>query len=485
MSLAKRLIARLDVKGNKLIKGVRYEGLRVIGDPYNYASKYAKSGIDEIIYLDVVASLYGRNSLFEVLKKTSSNIFIPITAGGGIRSVNDAGKLLASGADKIAINTAALANPWLIKEISRTFGSQAVVVSIQARQTSNNTWMCMAEAGREKSMIDVIEWIKQVQDLGAGEILLTSVDNDGTCTQPDYHLIEAAQHHVKVPLVVSGGFATNDQFEETLKLPGVSAIACASSFHSNALTPTNIKCHLQDSNISVRPDQTQYDLQPQTNIKLLIPQQITIGIIDYRMGNLQSLVNAFSFLGYKICISSAETDLQKCDLLVLPGVGSFHQGILNLNQLGLDKFITSWIDSCKPFIGICLGMQILFESSNENGFQKGLAIIEGHVDLIKIPKSQSQEQCVLPHTGWNTLDPTISSPVSLFNQQNSFYQYFVHSYFAQPSDDSCILYTTRYADQQLTAAVGLEKTIGFQFHPERSGLAGISILRNTISYLMN
>ncbi len=485
MSLTKRLLARLDVKGNKLIKGVRYEGLRVIGDPYAYAHKYVESGVDEIIYLDVVASLYGRNSLFEVLQKTSSNIFIPITAGGGIRSVEDAARLLSYGADKIAINTAALAKPELVFEISQAFGSQAVVVSIQARRKTHNSWICMTEAGREKSDVDVLDWIKQVQRLGAGEILLTSVDNDGTKKQPDQNLINAAQEIVDVPLVVSGGFSDNHQIRDSLILPGVTGVACGASFHYNIIKPTTVKDYLQSCSIKVRPNET----IPTTNLfkykssSTHLLSKVIIGIIDYNMGNHQSLVNAFNFLGFKTIITSKISKLDSCDLLILPGVGSFSNGIKNLINLQLDSFIHDWTSQHKPFIGICLGMQLLFDSSEEYGFHRGLGLIPGTVRKIQIPPISSHESFALPHTGWNVVMP--NKDINSQSYQNKLYQYFVHSYTAVPLDPSTILHTTTYAHQDLVATVKSQRIVGFQFHPERSGNDGVKLLWDTLLLLFD
>ena len=172
MALCKRIIARLDIKGSRLIKGIRLEGLRVIGDPEQAAVRYYQNGADELLYLDAVASLYGRNSLNELLRNTRGKVFVPVTAGGGIRSVEDAAELLAAGADKVAINTAALNKPELIAELSEAFGSQCVVLSVQARKKAPNSWEAMAECGREKTGWDVLEWIQKAESLGCGEILL-------------------------------------------------------------------------------------------------------------------------------------------------------------------------------------------------------------------------------------------------------------------------------------------------------------------------
>ena len=197
--LCKRIIARLDIKGNKLIKGIRFEGVRVIGEPNKAARQYAKDGADELLYIDAVASLYGRNSISNILRTASNEIFIPITASGGIRSVSDAKDLIQAGADKIAINTEGLKRPKLIKDLVETFGSQCIVISIQARKRHGEmNWEAMTEMGREKSGKDVFEWIKEVQDLGAGEILLTSIDKDGTLSIPDFELIQMANASIEL-----------------------------------------------------------------------------------------------------------------------------------------------------------------------------------------------------------------------------------------------------------------------------------------------
>jgi cyclase len=175
-----RLIARLDIKGPNLIKGVHLEGLRVIGSPNEYALKYYQQGADELIYMDCVASLYGRNSLEEIIQNAAKDVFVPMTVGGGIRSVEDATNLLRCGADKVAVNTAAVANPQLISGISQRFGSQCMVLSIEAKQVGPDKWEVFTDNGRERTGLDVIDWVKKGVDLGAGEILLTSVDREGT-----------------------------------------------------------------------------------------------------------------------------------------------------------------------------------------------------------------------------------------------------------------------------------------------------------------
>jgi len=200
--LAKRLIARLDIKGQNVVKGIRFEGLRVMGDPITLAKKYAEQGAHEILYIDTVASLYGRNQLTELLRRTSDEIFIPITVGGGIKSSKEAGELLNAGADRIAINTNGMCRPNLLQEISGRFGRQALTVSIQAKRTKTG-WEAYTEAGRQKTGHNALEWTEEAVELGAGELLITSIDQDGTMKGWDLELIKAI--NVPVPVVYCAG----------------------------------------------------------------------------------------------------------------------------------------------------------------------------------------------------------------------------------------------------------------------------------------
>lgn len=247
-----RIIARLDIKGPNLIKGIRFEGVRVIGNPQEYAQKYYEQGIDEIIYIDTVASLYNRISLQDLLKKTVENVFIPITVGGGIRSIDDATILLRAGADKIAINTAAIKKPELISQISRKFGSQCMVSSIQACRQESNSWEAYYDNGREHSGLDVIEWAKQVTKLGAGEILLTSVDRDGTCKGFDLELIKSVSEEVSIPVISCGGMSTAEDFIDAVKLGKADAVAAGHTLHYNKLSIQEIRKKSIGMGIDVR-----------------------------------------------------------------------------------------------------------------------------------------------------------------------------------------------------------------------------------------
>lgn len=226
-----RLIARLDIKGPNLIKGIQLEGLRVIGDPQEHATRYYAAGADELVYMDIVASLYGRNSLTDVVRRSTEHIFVPITVGGGVRSISDAEGLLRAGADKVAVNTAALARPELLTELSRQFGSQCVVLSVEAKRRPEGGWEAYSDNGREHSGRDVIDWVRQAEDLGAGEVLLTSVDREGTRKGFDIALLRQVTDAVEIPVIASGGLGTPAHLVEAARDGGVDAVAVADALH--------------------------------------------------------------------------------------------------------------------------------------------------------------------------------------------------------------------------------------------------------------
>ncbi|MBL6727051.1 MAG: imidazole glycerol phosphate synthase subunit HisF [Methylophilaceae bacterium] len=248
----KRLIARLDVKGENLIKGIHLEGLRVIGDPQEFAMKYYTQGADEIIYLDIVASLYGRSNLIDIVKKTAQNIFIPLTVGGGIRNLEDVSQLLHAGADKIAINTAVVKNPALISEVSNKYGSQCMVLSIEAKKNKDKAgWEVYTDCGRESSGLDVEEWVKDAITLGVGEILVTSIDQEGTRKGFDIELIEKISSISPVPVIASGGFGQSSHLLEACA-SGADAIAFADSLHYERFSLEDLRDILIKNNILTR-----------------------------------------------------------------------------------------------------------------------------------------------------------------------------------------------------------------------------------------
>jgi len=247
-----RLIARLDIKGPNLIKGVHLEGLRVIGSPNEHALRYYEQGADELVYMDIVASLYGRNSLADIVEKAARDVFVPMTVGGGIRSVHDATRLLRAGADKVAVNTAAVQNSVLISEIAKRFGSQCMVLSIEAKQIGADRWEAYTDNGRERTGLDVIEWVKKGVALGAGEILLTSVDREGTRKGFDTRLIRAVTDVVSVPVIASGGMGEPAHVADAVRQGGADAVAMADILHYRRATIEDIRAAAVAAGIDVR-----------------------------------------------------------------------------------------------------------------------------------------------------------------------------------------------------------------------------------------
>lgn len=231
MSKNIRIIPRLDIKGPNLVKGIHLEGLRVLGKPEQFARYYYESGADELIYMDVVASLYNRNSLHEIISKTAKETFIPLTVGGGLRTVEDIRDVLRAGADKVSLNTAAIKNPKIIKEASRIFGSSTVVISIEVIKQSNGKYLAYTDNGREYTGIEVLEWVQQVEELGAGEILLTSIDKEGTGNGYDIELTHAVAELVSIPVIACGGAGKLEHIRQVISQGKADAVAVASILH--------------------------------------------------------------------------------------------------------------------------------------------------------------------------------------------------------------------------------------------------------------
>jgi cyclase len=247
-----RIIPRLDIKGPDLIKGVHLEGLRVIGDPRMVSEQYYEDGADELLYIDAVASLYGRNSLHDIVRCVAQNVFVPLTVGGGLRSVDDVREMLRSGADKVAINTAAIKRPDLITEVSRKFGSQCMVLSIQAKCISEGRWEAYTDNGRERTGVDVIDWAVRGVESGAGEILLTSIDKEGAREGFDLELVRAVSDRVPVPVIASGGMGVAEHFVEAVRIGRADAVAMADVLHYNRTRIPAIRAAAREAGISVR-----------------------------------------------------------------------------------------------------------------------------------------------------------------------------------------------------------------------------------------
>lgn len=230
-----RIISRLDIKGPNVVKGIHLEGLRVLGNPKEFAKFYYEEGIDELMYMDVVASLYNRNSLKDVIESTANELFVPLTVGGGLRNLEDVNTALRSGADKICINTAAIKNPNLIKQISDKYGASTLVVAVEAIKDESGEYYAFTDNGREHSGKKVIEWVKEIQDLGAGEILLTSVDKEGTGSGFDIELIKLVENLISIPLLAHGGAGKMEDIKNVIEQTSIDAVVLSSILHYSTI----------------------------------------------------------------------------------------------------------------------------------------------------------------------------------------------------------------------------------------------------------
>ncbi|NUW68979.1 imidazole glycerol phosphate synthase subunit HisF [Vibrio coralliilyticus] len=247
-----RVIARIDVKNEHAIKGIHLEGLRKVGEPNSLAKKYYGAGIDEIVFMDAVAAYYDRNSLSHIIEKACQNVFVPITVGGGIRTIEDIRGALNSGADKVAINTKAVQSPSFIEESAAVFGSQCIVASIEAKLIAADKWEAYVDNGREPTGKDVVEWAKELECLGAGEIMLTSIDAEGTKKGFDNALNQAVSQAVSIPVITSGGAGSVSDIEELLESTSVDAVALASVLHYELIEIAGLKKSLLNKGIKVR-----------------------------------------------------------------------------------------------------------------------------------------------------------------------------------------------------------------------------------------
>ena len=250
--LKKRIIPCLDVKNGRVVKGINFIELKDAGDPVEQAKIYSEGGADEICFLDITASNENRDTLTDIVKKTAKECFVPLTVGGGVRTIENIRELLLAGADKVSINTEAVKNIEFVKEAARKFGSQCIVVAIDAKKVSEDKWEIFTHGGRNKTGIDAVEFAKKAEDNGAGEVLLTSMDKDGTKSGYDVELLKKITKTLNIPLIASGGVGTLDHLYDGIVKGGASAVLAASIFHYGEYKIRDAKEYLNSKNVSVR-----------------------------------------------------------------------------------------------------------------------------------------------------------------------------------------------------------------------------------------
>ena len=508
-----RIIPKLDIKGPNLVKGIHLEGLRVLGKPEDFARRYYHDGADELIYIDLVASLYGRSNLIEIVQRIANQIFIPLTVGGGVRTLDDMHRLLRAGADKIAINTALFKDIDLLEKGALIYGSQCMVVYIEARKNASGIYECMHTNARENSGVEVLAWVKKVEEKGAGEIFLTFVDTEGTGEGVDCNFLKQLIPEVSIPVIVNGGYGNNTHILEAVK-QGADAVSAASIFHYHELKK------LEETSPRETEGNTAYiELTRSGHTRFLKEKIEPVGIekvkldilsagepcrmekfdgccferiqkkhhsrvvvVDYQMGNIFSLCRALKKVGAQVVVTSDPKVVSGADYLVLPGVGAFPRAMENLCEKELAEPVLRHVQKGNPLLGICLGMQLLFSQSEEMVLSKGLDILRGNVTLLF--KGRSGPHLKLPHIGWNKLN-TCKTQEEITTWNNTIFKtvesgdfaYFVHSYAVKDMDDSALLLMTDYGGEQFCSAVQKENVAGCQFHPELSGITGLNILQ--------
>lgn len=250
--LAKRIIPCLDVRDGKVVKGIKFEGIKDVGGPVECAEEYNRQGADEIVFYDITASYEGRGVFLDVVRETAKKVFVPLTVGGGIKSVDDIRDILRAGADKVSVNSQAVKNPQLIKDGADIFGSQCICVGIDAKKISDHKWTVYINGGRVDMGIDLIDWVRRIEELGAGEICLNSIDADGTKAGFDIDMLKAVCDNVSIPVIASGGAGKLSDFPEVFEKTGATAALAASLFHYRELTVGEVKAELKRHNIPVR-----------------------------------------------------------------------------------------------------------------------------------------------------------------------------------------------------------------------------------------
>lgn len=461
-----RIIARLDIKDTQLVKGIQFEGLRKYGNVKNFVEKYYNYGLHELFMTDVMASLYGRNRLGDMIDNFSKNCRIPITAGGGIIDIETSKDLLLKGADKVSINSALFNSIDIIKDLSNIYGSQAIVISIQARKkTDSPGWHVMKNAGRSYTGVDLEEWLNILSKYNFGEILISSIDYDGTCEGIDKALLKKVVEYSHCPVIYSGGIKEKSDIDDVFKL-GASAACIGAALHKGILGHNELK------NFSLISNRKKINDTPKEFFK-----SINCIILDLDLGNTGSLKYALEEAGCNVKLSSEKSDIIDADILWMPGVGNFEKGAKILSDSDLRDSLNYRFNNKKLIVGICLGMQLLGKNSEESpSGLDGLGFFDYEVQKIKPYKSKCRGP-KLPHIGWNEVAYSNSD----FKSGEKYY--FIHSFAFKNIDENsfCEFGITRYQNISFYSYLRKDNLLGFQFHPEKSGNPGEILIKKTLN----
>lgn len=470
--LPKRVIPCLDVDAGRVVKGTGFVDIQDVGDPVALAKEYEAQGADELVFLDITATAEGRSTMVGIAQKTAANVFIPFTIGGGVRNETDAQALLDAGADKVAINSATLAEPSLIDRLAVRFGRQCVVLAIDAKRREGNSWEAYSAGGRIATGREVADWAKEAVCRGAGEVLLTSIDQDGTNDGYDLDLIKSLTRDLKVPVIASGGAGRLRHYRQAIQDAGADAVLTASQLHSGQTDISEIKTYLRGSGIPVRQTPASTSRRDAPELSASSPR---ISIVDYGTGNRQSVKQALRRTGAYAEVTADSDELAASDGIVLPGVGAFQPAMENLREGGLDKVLRRLAELGKPILGICLGEQLLFDSSEEGGWSEGLGLIPGLVQEINTN--------IRPNIGWRKVDITTRDDLVKGLAEEEYF-YHLHQYAASPAANSIMGQTAmtgiNFMGTPITTVVRDGNLCGVQFHPEKSSAAGLRLLENFV-----
>ncbi len=472
--LPKRVIPCLDIDKGRVVKGVEFTDMQEVGDPAVMAQGYEAAGADELVFLDTTATLASRAILTDIVRRTAANVFIPFTVGGGVRSVADAQALLEAGADKVAVNSAALADPELLNQLASRFGRQCVVAAIDAKRDDRGGWEVYAAGGRSATGRQALAWASETVQRGAGEVLLTSIDRDGTQTGYDLDLTRALTKVLRVPVIASGGAGELEHFSQAINDGGAEAVLAASQFHTGQMGIAAVKASLSAQGIPIRP--TGADAEYPVEQLQTTATSPNIAIVDYGVGNHYSIQKALERVGARVTKTGDARELAGSDGIVLPGVGAFQPAMQRLQEDGVAEIVQLQAAAGKPILGVCLGEQLLFDGSYEAGWRAGLGLLRGTVQEITMP--------IRPNIGWREVSVKRRNPLTDTLPQNS-YLYHLHGYAAHAEAVTDVAAVTHLPHveapaYEIPSLVRRQDVYGVQFHPEKSGRAGLEILRRFV-----